>query len=137
VATLNFAANSSYQAVLNTVVLTFSGGAVTGSPNFSVSLIDANTNATLGASVPATCTVAGTCTATFNPAFTIDAGSTKATKVRVNSSAFTNGASVTDSMSVTVNGVNDVTISDGTSGGASIPLESTLVPFSVVNVSYE
>lgn len=139
IAYLNFAANSSYQAILNTVTLKFSGGAVaSGTATFDVYLIDANTNAGLGSATAAqSCDEsAGTgCTVTFNPVFTIDAGSTKQAKVRVDSSNFTNGASVTDSLSVVVNAVGDVMVSDGSV--TTIPLETTVVPFSVVTVSYE
>jgi hypothetical protein len=139
-ATLNFAANSSYQAVLGTVSLKFSGIAVTnGTANFTVDLIDTNTNVDLGGgSDQQTCSpgTGNSCTVTFHPQFTIDAGNTKAVKVRVNSASFFDASVAgSQSLSVLVNGTTDVLIYDGST--RAIPLESTAVPFTVVNVSYE
>jgi hypothetical protein len=138
-ATLNFAANSSYQAVLGTVTLKFSGIAVSnGSTAFTVDLIDTNTNLNLGSASQQTCTpgLGNSCLVTFSPQFTIDAGTTKATKVRVNSASFFDASVAgTQSLSVLINGTSDTQIYDGST--AAIPLESTVVPFTVTSVSYE
>ncbi len=138
-ATLNFAANSSYQAVLGTVTLKFSGIAVSnGSTAFTVDLIDTNTNLNLGSASQQTCTpgLGNSCLVTFSPQFTIDAGTTKATKVRVNSASFFDASVAgTQSLSVLVNGTSDVQVYDGST--RAIPLESTVVPFTVTSVSFE
>lgn len=139
IATLNFSANSSYQALLNSVTIKFQGQAVSNGTAFSVDLIDANTNVALGSAASAvSCTgVGNSCSVTFSPIFTIDAGTMKQAKVRVNSSVFYNAASQSEGLSILVSGTGDVLISDGTTGGAAIPLESLVVPFTVANVSYE
>ncbi len=141
-ATLNFAANSSYQAVLGTVSLKFSGIAVTnGTASFTVDLIDTNTNVNIGSAAQQTCIpgVGNSCTVTFAPQFTIDSGTTKATKIRINSaSLFDASVAGSQSLSVLVNGTDQsstVMIYDGST--QAIPLEATVVPFTVVNVSYE
>jgi hypothetical protein len=139
-ATFNFAANSGYQAILGTVSLKFTGIAVSaGSTAFTVDLIDSNTNAALGSASQQTCTPGSgnSCSVTFSPQFIIDAASTKAAKVRINSASVYNqsGGSGTESLSVLVNAAGDVVVNDGSTPG--IVLESTVVPFTVVNVSYE
>ena len=134
VATLNFAANSAYQLTVNSITLKFSGGALA-SATFNVSLIDANTNANWGSSATQVCTTASsTCSVTVGPQYVVSAGDTKAVKVRVDSSSFSNGASTSDSMSVVVNANTDVIWNDGV---GAFNLESTVTPFTVVNVSYE
>ncbi|HTY39629.1 MAG TPA: peptidoglycan-binding domain-containing protein [Candidatus Paceibacterota bacterium] len=138
IANLNFSADTAYKAVLGTVALKFSGQAVSnGSPAFTVDLIDANTNTDLGSAAQGTCTpgAGNSCTVTFSPQFSIDAGTTKITKVRVNSGSFFNSSQTSDSLSVIVNGSTDVLINDGTTAG--VPLPGTVVPFTVSNVSYE
>jgi len=120
------------------VILKFTGAAVTsGGTAFTVDLIDANTNSLLGSAAQATCTPGqgNSCSVTFNPSYTVSAGTSKATKIRVNSSSFTNTASASDALSILVNATTDVTFNDGTTG--SIPLEGTIVPFTVASVSYE
>ena len=79
--------------------------------------------------------VLNTCSVTFAPASIVDKASSKAVKVRVNSSSFTNGANTSDAMSVTINATTDFETADGTS--IEIPLESVVAPFTVANVSYE
>jgi hypothetical protein len=142
-ANLNFVADSAYQVAVSTVTLKFTGLAISnGSTAFTVDLIDSNTNAAWASSAQATCTpgAGNSCSVTFNPTSTnganvISAGTTKATKIRANSSSFFNGASVSDSASVLINAAGDVVWSDGTT--TTLNLESTVVPFQVVNVSYE
>jgi hypothetical protein len=139
-ATLSFTADSAFEARVDLVTLKFSGLAVSnGATAFSVDLIDANTNALLGSATQQSCTpgVGNSCQVSFAPAFTIDSGTTKQTKVRVNSASFFNqsGGSGTESLSVLVNGTTDVQVYDGAVSG--VPLEGTVVPFTVVNVSYE
>jgi hypothetical protein len=137
-ATINFGADSALQLTLGTVSLKFTGNAVTsGTTAFTVDLIDANTNAALGSASQATCTPAAgnSCSVTFYPQFIISAGDTKAAKVRVNSSSFINTASAGDALSVLINAASDVQWYDGSS--ALIPVESTVVPFTVASMSYE
>jgi hypothetical protein len=137
VATINFNASSGYQLTVNSITLKFSGGAISsGSTDFTVSLIDANTNAALGSSATQTChpITGDTCSVTVGPQYLVSAGDTKAAKVRVSSASFTNGASTSDSMSVVVNANTDVVWNDGV---GAFNLETTVTPFTVVNVSYE
>jgi len=137
-ATINFGADSALQLTLGTVSLKFTGNAVaSGTTAFTVDLIDANTNAALGSATQQTCTSAAgnSCSVTFAPAFIISQGDTKAVKVRVNSSSFTNTASAGDALSVLINASTDLMWADGSS--TSIPVESTIVPFTVASVSYE
>jgi hypothetical protein len=134
VANLNFTADSNYQVSVNKVVLTLSGGALTGAAAFNVNLINANTNANWGSSATSICTpVSGACSVTFNPAFIVSAGATEATKVRVNSSTFTNGA--LDDLKVTVKDDHDVIWNDGV---INFGLDFTImtIPFSVASVNY-
>jgi len=138
VATLSFTADAAHQATLNTVVLRFSGLAISAAPSFNVSLIDASTGAVLGSSAADSCAQSSatpTCDVTFTPAFIIDAGTTKTTKVRVNSGSLVNTANTSDSMSVIVPSTSDFDFGDGTTNG--IGLEAIVSPFTVVNVSYE
>jgi hypothetical protein len=138
VATLSFTADAANQATLNTVVLRFSGLAVSAATSFNVDLIDSSTNALLGSAAQDSCAQSAatpTCDVTFTPAFIIDAGTTKTTKVRVNSGTFTNTANTSDSMSIIVPTASDFDFGDGTTNG--IGLEATVSPFTVVNVAYE
>ncbi len=137
IATLNFAANSAYQLTVNTISLKFSGGAVTGTAGFNVSLIDANTNAVIGSSDIESCVDGdfdGSCVVDFDPQYVVSASDTKAVKVRVDSSAFNNNANSSDSVSVIVNANTDVTWNDGV---GSFNLETTVTPFTIANVSFE
>ncbi len=137
-ATLNFTADSAYQAVVGTVTVKFSGQAVSnGSTAFTVDLLDANTNSALGSAAQQTCTpgAGNSCSVTFNPSYTVDPGTTKAAKVRVNSSSFYNGSNTSDSLSALINAASGITFNDGTTSNISI--ESTVVPFTIANVSYE
>ena len=139
ISTINWTANSAFQAVLGTVSIKFSGLAVSnGATAFTVDLIDSNTNLLLGSATQQTCTpgAGNSCSITFSPQFTISAGSTKATKLRVNSSAFFNAAQTSESLSALINtNTTDVLWNDGTTGG--IGIEATITPFTIVNVSFE
>jgi hypothetical protein len=136
IATITFTADAGYQVTVNTVSLKFQGLAVSNGTAFTVDLIDANTNAAWGSSAQANVTsgAGNSATATFSPQAIVSAGSSKQVKVRVNSSSFFNQSQTADSLSVTVNAAGDLTWSDGTT---NFNLETTLVPFTVVNVSYE
>jgi hypothetical protein len=137
VATITFTADSGYQVKVNTVSLKFQGLAVSNGTQFSVDLIDASTNTNWGSSASSGTVTAGagnSATVTFSPVAIVSAGSAKQVKVRVNSTGFFNQSQSSDSMSVTVNAAGDLTWSDGTT---NFNLETTVVPFTVVNVSYE
>ena len=139
IATLNFAANASFQAVIGKITLKFSGIAILdGTAAFTVDLIDTNTNTNFGSSAQETCTpsAGNVCSVTFSPQFTVDAGTTKSIKLRVNSSAFNDPpVAGSQSFSVLINSVGDFLVDDGST--SDVPLESTAVPFTVVNISYE
>lgn len=135
-ATITFTADAGYQVTVNTVSLKFQGMAVSSGTQFTVDLIDANTNGAWGSSSQASVTSGSgnSGTATFSPQAVVSAGSSKQVKVRVSSTNFFNQSQSSDSLSVTVNAAGDVTWSDGTS---NFNLETTVVPFTVTNVSYE
>lgn len=138
IATVNWTADAAFQAILGTVTVKFNGLAVSnGIGGFSVSLLDSNTNSGLGGIGAGTCTpgAGNSCSVTFSPQFTVSAGTTKASKIRVNSSAFFNAAQTSESLSVLIDGQGDVLWNDGTTAGINLP--ATSVPFTIVNVSYE
>ncbi|MBI5732821.1 peptidoglycan-binding protein [Candidatus Jorgensenbacteria bacterium] len=136
-ATVNWTANSAYQAILGTVSVKFNGlAASAGSTAFTVDLLKSDGTA-MGSASQQTCTpgAGNSCSVTFGPQFTLSAGSTQASKIRVNSASFFNQASTGESLSVLINAVGDVAWDDGSTAG--IALETSTVPFTVVNVSYE
>lgn len=135
-ATVSWTANSGNQVVLSTVTVKFSGQAVSdGSTAFTVDLLKSDGSA-LGGATQQTCTpgAGNSCSVTFSPAFTISAGATQASKVRVNSGSFFDAASANESLSVLVNAAGDVLWSDGSTSG--ITLESSVVPFTIASVQY-
>ncbi|MDO8582618.1 MAG: peptidoglycan-binding domain-containing protein [bacterium] len=138
IATLNWAANAADDLTISTVTVKFSGQAASnGGTAFTSDLIDANTNAAWGSATQQTCTpgAGNSCSVSFSPAFSITRGSTKATKLRVNSSAFYNGSNTSDSLSAIINAASDILWSDGTTTGIS--WESVQIPITLVNLSYE
>jgi hypothetical protein len=131
--TLNFAADSAYQVVLGTVSIKFAGTAVSnGSTAFTVDLIDTYTGVALTGASQQTCTpgAGNSCSVTFNPAYTISAGTTKNVKVRVNSSSFYDATNNTENLTAVINAAGDVRWSDGTT--SNISLESTVIPVTIV-----
>ncbi len=137
IATLNWAANAADDLTISTVTIKFSGQAASsGSAAFAVNLIDANTNANWGSAATGSCnpTSGNSCSVTFNPAFSITRGSTKAVKLRVNSSSFFDGANSIESISVIIENASDILWSDGTSNGIS--WEVFPIPITLVNLSY-
>ncbi len=138
IATLNWAANSADDLTLGTVAVKFSGQAASaGSTAFTVDLIDVNTNLALGSATQKTCTpgAGNSCTVSFAPAFSITRGTSKAVKLRVNSSSFFNGTNTSDSLSAIINAASDIQWDDGTT--SAISWESVQIPITLVNVSYE
>lgn len=138
IATLNWTADAADDLTISTVIVRFSGSAVTsGATAFVVDLIDTTTNAAWGSATQQTCTpiTGNTCGVTFRPAFSISRGTTKAVKLRANSSNFTNTANTGDSVSVIINAASDILWSDGTTTGIS--WESTQIPITLVNVGFE
>ena len=139
VANFSMTAHPADQLELQAITLTFSGGAVrNGSPTFTVELIDPATGSPLGFAVTQTA-VPGSgdnCSVTFSGInYTISAGTTKSFRVRVDSSNFANSATTSEALTVSVNAINDLRWSDGSS--QQIPLEPAVVPFTVSQVSYE
>ena len=134
---LNFTAGTSASARLQSVELTFAGAAIaSGTPPFNVKLIDADTGFDLGSATAQTCSpVSSRCTVTFTPDYTVGAGGTTRTKIRVDSSSFTNNASALDSLIVLLNTTSSVLWSDNITN--NIPLPSSLVPFTAESLSYE
>jgi hypothetical protein len=135
--TLSAAGNGGYDVTVNTLSLKFTGQAITGT--FQVDLIDPNTGAAWAGATGGSCAAGAStsCTATFT--FTngvVTAGSSKTVKVRVASSGFTNNSQTSDSMSVLVQNATDVNWGDG-STLTGLNLESTVVPVTVANISYE
>ncbi|MBI5401389.1 peptidoglycan-binding protein [Candidatus Wolfebacteria bacterium] len=147
-ANLSFTADSADPITVNTVSLTFSGFAVSTGTTVSVNLIDPSTgtdwNSGSAASCVSTsnsCTVAFTYTGSNIP--TISAGTSKTVKVRVNSASFYNAASAGDGLTVFINtasssATNGTAINWGDgSTTAGLNLESTIVPVTVFNGSFE
>lgn len=131
--TLNFSADSAYQAVIGTVAIKFAGTAVSnGSTAFTVDLIDTTTGVALTGASQQTCTpgAGNSCSVTFNPSYTVSAGTTKNVKVRVNSSSFYDATNNTENLTAVINAAGDVRWSDGTTSNVS--LESTSVPVTIL-----
>ena len=141
VATLTFAANPAHDVTVNSVKLTLAGGALENSLSvaFNVRLIDTSTGSDWSGLGTASCTpVSGSCKATFNFSTipTIVAGTSKTVKVRVDSSGFFNAPTAGDSLTVSVNAVNDVDWGDGTTT-SGLGLEAKVIPLTITSVSYE
>lgn len=138
IASMVWSANFADDLTISRVGIKLTGQAVTsGTTPFSVSLIDANTNAGWGNATAQTCTpVAGSqCSVTFNPQFSITRGTNKTVKLRVNSSGFFNNANTNDSLSAVINASSDILWSDGTTNG--IGFEPVQIPITLTNVSYQ
>lgn len=139
VAKMTFGADSAYKAVVGTVTLKFTGAAVTsGGTAFAVDLIDDATGSAWKSTSSVNCTPGqgNSCSVTFNPTSAeVAAGGTEVVRVRVNSASFTNGASATDALSISVQSAGDLRWNDGTT--SNISFESRLAPFTVADVSYE
>lgn len=135
IATLTFTADSAGDVVINSVVLTFGGGAATGTTAAGFLLLNTD-NSTFGS---ATLSATSTSAATFSGvAYTLGAGQSKTVKVRINSNNTQNTSQQTDTLSITVNAVGDVRYTTAPSGGtANIILPATTIPLQVANISYE
>jgi hypothetical protein len=142
--TLTFAADSAGAAVINTVVVTFSGSAASAAAFLdNVQLYDPSTGSNLGTSntTSTACNGSTTCTKTFrNIGYTVSAGSSKVFNIRLNSSAgtFAAGSGISATLSATINAATDVSYTDGSDSAAvsNIGLPSALVPITVNSVSY-
>lgn len=137
-ASLVWSADPADDLTIQNVTMKFTGGAIpAGTPAFSVSLIDAATNAAWGSTAQAICTPGGgnSCSVSFQPAFSISRGTAKVVKVRVNSGSFANAANTGDSISVAINAASGILWNDGTTG--SIGWESAWVPMAIANIAYE
>jgi len=136
-AIMKWKADPAGNITVETVAITLTGSAIYGTNPFAVQLIDPNTGADWGGSSSQTCTpgTGNSCKVTFSPQFVVDQGTTKEVKFRLNSTNFTNNLQSSDSLSVYINAASDVRWSDGVTSG--LPLESSVVPLNIVNVSYE
>ena len=139
VAALTWGAHSAGDVRIQSVRFTFRGAAIA-SPTlpFAVSLIDAATNGNWGSSTQQTCTPSGiprTCSVTFPPHYIISRGTTKTTKLRVDSRNFANVSQQMDVLSVTINAAGDILWGDGTTDG--IFEEEILIPVSIGAFGYE
>ncbi len=134
IASFALVADSAHQATLNTLKVTFSGGAIkSGTTAFTVDLINMTTG--LPIATQQTCTPGSNgCAVTFTPNLTVNAGENRAVKVRVNSSAFYDGSAANENLILMISGSNDFTYSDGTK--TNIPTDATLMPFVLANVNY-
>lgn len=149
IATLNWTANAAGDLTITSVVVKFIGSAVnSGTAAFTADLIDSTTNAAWGTAAQQTCTPQGgnSCVVTFSPSFSITSGTTKAVKLRANSSSFANAANTGDGVSVIADAAANILWNDcgGTvSGGVcanstlNISWEAVQIPITLVNVSYE
>jgi hypothetical protein len=134
VATLTLSADSAYSAEFRGVSFTFSGAAYKSGQSFAtttVSLVDAATG------VVATTTTATTSLVTLNLAAAeiITQGGSKTYRVRVDSGAFFNTASVSDSFSVQIVAASDLRVREE-GGSTDFGLQAKDVPITST-VSYE
>jgi hypothetical protein len=137
VGSIVFSADSAYQATLTSVILRFSGLAVSnGSTAFAVDLIDTQTGVALTGASQQTCTpgAGNSCSVTFSPAYVISAGTSKTVNVRANTSSFYDAASTAEALSVTILSASDLTWTDGTTAG--ITLETIQAPVVISNLTY-
>lgn len=136
IAWVKFAAGTKYKLTLSTVTLKFTGSAVTsGATAFAVNLKKYSDNSAFGSAASTNCTpvTGNTCSVTFAPELEIAQGDSETAKVLVSSANFTE-ADNAQSLSVTIDAVGDVLWTDGSSTG--IQLESSVVPFTVADVTY-
>ena len=136
-ADLTFTADPAGDLTVKTITLTLSGKAITGiegNSTTTIDLIDPSTSAEFGGATQQIIN-SGTTSVTFSGInYPVSAGSSKTVKVRVNSTNFGNSE---DSLSVYINAATDFTWNDNGQGtGSDANLESTVVPFTVANVSY-
>lgn len=138
IATLNWTAHVADDLTITSVVVKFIGSAVnSGTAAFTADLIDATTNAAWGTATQQTCTPGpgNSCIVTFSPSFSITRGTTKAVKMRANSSSFANAANTGDGVSVIADAAASILWSDGTSTLTN--WEAVQIPITLINVSYE
>lgn len=137
-AALTWGAHSAGDVRIQSVRLTFAGAAIdTPVTSFTVSVIDPATNTGWDSSTPQTCTPSGApriCSVNFLPDSTVPRGTTKTTKLRVNSSGFADAANSQDGLSVAVKAAGNILWSDGTTN--NIVWEAYLIPITIVNVAY-
>lgn len=139
-ATITFTANPAGDVTVNKVRLSFVGRAVSGGVIVNARLIDPNTGTDWSGLRASACTTdaSNSCVVTFDFTTipTITAGTSKAIKVRVDSSGFFDGANTADSLSVLIRSKTDVDWGDGTTT-SGLNLEVYLMPIIVANLSYE
>jgi hypothetical protein len=136
IATIKWTASAGGQVTVNTVTIKFLGSAVTGSSAFSVKLMDGGS--VWGSSASnVTCDASGTntCSVIFSPVAVVDLSDTKDVKLRIDSASLANVANTKEGVSVSINAATDVLWSDGST--VNLPLESAVVPFTIVNVTYQ
>jgi hypothetical protein len=125
---------------VQTLSLTFTGAALSGAANFSVSLLDPSTGSTFDGSSAVTTTGSGqTRTAVFSFTGT-PLYSAKSVYVRVNSSGFADLSTSAEGLDVTLNASTDVSYGNGSISGSTasgLGLSSdTVVPLSLTSVTY-
>jgi hypothetical protein len=148
-ATITVTANAGGSAMLNKLLVTFSGNAVSSSvATTTFTLLDQNnvnvtSNSSFNASASSTGCTASSCLLEWDfPTSTapvVSAGNSYSFTLRVNDSnlvtAPSNTASV--SLSATINGTTDVLYYDNTTGsGSTISLPTTLVPVPITTVTF-
>ena len=134
IARISFTADSADRLQIRSVRITFAGIALPPTL-FNVVLIDPVAMSAWGGSGTGQASAVTTSVNFAGINHWISAGGTANVILRVDSSGFANPGAGTESLSVTINAVGDVVWNDGTT--ASINLEARVVPFSVVDVTYE
>ena len=144
IGTITFTADGATEGIpqLQSVVIYFSGQAVSTGTLLSVQLIDAETGTNLAGDLgdatadtgTSTCTtVTNSCSVIFNVNKTFTAGQAKTVTVRLNSSSFYQSGNG-DSMSAEITSASGVTFGDGTTNTISLP--ATMVPVRIGTASY-
>ena len=135
IANLTVTADSAYGVEFKSVTLKSAGAACPTTGTHLINLIDNETNGPVATASPINCTAPGTTTLILTTPFTITQGNSKVFKVRLDSSAFLNAASTSDSFSLAINANTDfVWQSQGTTETLNLP--STATPITTT-VSFE
>ena len=132
IGSLTFTANTAGSAILDKVVVTFSGTEVPLLSN-GVALYDSATGLAINGQLAYNGNVPSE-TMTFSPNATISAGTSKTYNVRINSSAFTSGGT----LYATINDISDVTFTDGVDSQATpnLFLPTSAVPITINSMMY-
>jgi len=132
IGSLTVITNSSGNAVLDSVKVTFAGSAASGIPS-NVALVDPSTGLSINGQVIPTGNVSSEA-ALFTPNTVLSAGTAKTYNIRIDSSHFPSGATLAASIA----DISGVTFADGTDAqaGTGLFLAASAVPIAINSVQY-